>query len=42
VTFGAGLRLGDLDMALQEHERAVPHGVSPYIGADFILTRRLR
>ncbi|KAA1135234.1 hypothetical protein PGTUg99_020769 [Puccinia graminis f. sp. tritici] len=34
VTFGAGLRLGDLDMALQEHERAVPHGVSPYIGVS--------
>ncbi|KAI7956241.1 hypothetical protein MJO29_007640 [Puccinia striiformis f. sp. tritici] len=32
VTFGAGLRLGDLDMALQDHERAVPHGVFPYIG----------
>lgn len=32
VTFGAGLRLGDLDMALQPHERAIPHGVCPYVG----------
>ncbi|WAQ86860.1 hypothetical protein PtA15_7A589 [Puccinia triticina] len=34
VTFGAGLRLGDLDMELQDHERAVPHGVYPYIGVS--------
>ncbi|PLW50268.1 hypothetical protein PCASD_01709 [Puccinia coronata f. sp. avenae] len=34
VTFGAGLRLGDLDMALEEHERAVPHGVCPYVGVS--------
>lgn len=32
VTFGSGLRLGDLAIALQEHERAVPQGSFPYIG----------
>jgi FAD/FMN-containing dehydrogenase len=39
VTFGAGLRLGDLDMALEEHERAVPHGVCPYVGGQYFSPR---
>ena len=32
ATFGAGLRLGNLALAMQEHGRAIPHGTCTNVG----------
>ena len=33
ATFGPGLRLGDLALALNDHGRALPHGTCPTVGS---------